>query len=83
MTAKRNITVAIDAGLLKKARVIAAQRGSSVSGLLADHLRSLVEKDDEYERCHKRALELMETPMNIGGPPLSREEVNDRTRLRR
>jgi len=35
---KQNITVAVDKGLLKKARAIAAQRGASVSALLADEL---------------------------------------------
>jgi hypothetical protein len=33
MTAKANITVAIEPGLLKRARAVAARRGQSVSAL--------------------------------------------------
>ncbi|MDE2251650.1 MAG: PIN domain nuclease [Gammaproteobacteria bacterium] len=43
MTAKHNITLAIEPGLLRKARAVAARRGRSVSALLADELRELWE----------------------------------------
>ena len=82
MTTKRNITVAIEAGLLKKARAIAAQRGSSVSGLLADHLRTIVDEDATYALAKKRAMELMAKGWPLGGKPLSREEIYDRKGLR-
>lgn len=41
MTAKANITVAIEPRLLKKARAVAARRGESVSALLADKMRGI------------------------------------------
>ena len=49
MRPKHNITVAIEASLLKKARAVAARRGRSVSALLADELRQLV-ADGRFER---------------------------------
>jgi hypothetical protein len=81
MVAKANITVAIEPGLLKKARAVAARRGQSVSALLADELRELVESDVRYTSAHKRAQSLFLSPLSLGGVPLRREELHDR-RLR-
>lgn len=82
MAAKANITVAIDPRLLKKARAVAARRGQSVSALLADELRRLVEEDARYASARKRAFALFENPLPLGGVPLRREELHDRRGLR-
>ena len=82
MTAKHNITVAIDPGLLKKARAIAARRGRSVSALLADELRELVAEDGHYTAARRRALTLFAQPLSLGGVPVSRETLHERHRLR-
>jgi hypothetical protein len=82
VTAKANITVAIDPGLLKKARAVAARRGQSVSALLADELRDLVDEDARYTAARKRALALLLNPLSLGGTPLRREELHERRRLR-
>ena len=82
MTAKHNITVAIEPGLLKKARAVAARRGRSVSALLADELRELVAEDAQYATARKRALSLLTSPLSLGGTPLAREELHERRRLR-
>ena len=82
MTAKHNITVAIEPGLLKKARAVAARRGLSVSALLADELRELVEGDAQYAAARKRAFALFSTPMALGGTPLDREALHERRSLR-
>lgn len=82
MAAKANITVAIEPGLLKKARAVAARRGQSVSALLADELRELVEGDARYASAHKRAFSLFQSPLKLGGIPLEREKLHERRRLR-
>ena len=82
MATKHNITVAIEPGLLKKARAIAASRGRSVSALLADELRELVAEDARYLSARKRALALFSSPLPLGGAPLNREDVHERRRLR-
>jgi hypothetical protein len=82
MTAKHNITVAIEAGLLKKARAVAARRGRSVSALLADELRQLVAEDTRYVAAQKRAVALFASPLSLGGTPLRRDELHERRRLR-
>jgi hypothetical protein len=82
MAAKRNITLAIEPGLLKKARAVAARRGLSVSALLADELRELVAEDALYTAARKRALALFSAPLSLGGTPLARENLHERRRLR-
>jgi hypothetical protein len=82
MTAKHNITVATEPGLLKKARAVAARRGRSVSALLADELRELVADDAGYALARKRAIALFATPLSLGGTPLNREALHERTRPR-
>jgi hypothetical protein len=82
MATKHNITVAIDPILLKKARAVAARRGQSVSALLADELRVLVDDDSYYASSRKRALSLFLNPLPLGGVPLDREELHERRRLR-
>jgi hypothetical protein len=82
MIAKANITVAIEPGLLKKARAVAARRGQSVSALLADELRELVDEDARYTSARKRALSLFQNPLSLGGVPSRREELHERRRLR-
>ncbi|HEV2424277.1 MAG TPA: hypothetical protein VGZ29_05565 [Terriglobia bacterium] len=76
---KQNITVAIDRMLLKRARVVAARRGTSISGLLAGELERLVNDAQEYERARARSLARMESGYHLGGGKLpSREELHER-----
>ncbi len=82
MVAKANITLAIEPRLLKKARAVAARRGQSVSALLADELRELVDEDGRYTSAQKRAPSLFQNPLSLGGVPLRREELHERRRLR-
>ncbi len=82
MSAKHNITVAIEPGLLKKARAVAAGRGLSVSALLAAELRELVAQDAEYTAARKRAFGLFAAPLALGGTPLSRAALHERRDLR-
>jgi hypothetical protein len=80
---KQNITLAIDRKLLKQARALAAQRGTSVSGLLAAELEKLVNNESEYEQARTRALARMESGFHLGGGKVpSREELHDREGLR-
>ena len=50
----KNITVSVPDDVYRAARVHAAERGSSVSALVADYLRSLGERPDEFARLEAR-----------------------------
>jgi hypothetical protein len=83
MAAKRNITVAIELALLKRARAIAAQRGLSVSALLAGELRALVEDEASYESARRRATALLDEGFALGGARITdRASLHERTHVR-
>ena len=50
---RQNITVAIEQDLLRRARVLAAERGTSVSRLLADELERLVGAAESCARARR------------------------------
>ena len=75
---KQNITLSLDTGLLVKAKVLAAQRHTSVSRLLAEELEAKIRRTEDYERARRAALALMEEGMPLGGQPLTREEMHER-----
>ena len=80
---KQNITLTIDQGLLKRARVIATQRGTSVSGLLAQELARLVDRQAAYTQARTKALAYFQNPFPLGGRGIpDREALHDRQGLR-
>ncbi len=80
---KQNITLALDKDLLKRARAFAAQRGISVSSMLAAELRKMVEKETAYEQAKAKALAQLKCPFRLGGArPADRESLHDRQSLR-
>ena len=80
---KQNITLAIDKALLKRARAIAAQRGTSISALLAHELGRLIDRDAAYAQAKTKALTYLQTPFHLGGTGIpDREALHDRKGLR-
>lgn len=63
----QNITVRLDRRTLRKARILAAKRNTSVSGLLARQIELLVGEDDAYEQAQRRALALLDQGLHLGG----------------
>ena len=75
----QNITVRLRRDILRKAKVLAARRDTSISGLLAQQLEKLVVEDDSYERAKKRALEFLNQGFDMGDVPrLNRDELHER-----
>ena len=76
---KQNITLAIDRETIRKARVLAAERSTSVSGLLAGELERLVADHDRYERAKREALAELDRGYDLGsnGRLPKREELYD------
>jgi hypothetical protein len=74
-----NVTLRLDADLLREARVLAARKGSSVSRLMTDQLEELVREDREYERAQRRALARLDQGFDLRWtPPASRDELHER-----
>lgn len=75
----KEITVSIPADVYRDARLCAAERGTSVSALVADYLRSLSARDNEFSRLEAQQ---QEVEHGIGRfqaeDRLDRESVHDR-----
>jgi hypothetical protein len=75
---KANITLKLDKELLREARILAAEQGTSISALLAAKLEEVVHKRRDYEAAKKRALAILHEGWSMGGRPLSRDEIYER-----
>jgi hypothetical protein len=76
---KRNVTVSLDQQTIRKARLIAVRRGTSISGLLAQQIENLVGEEEAYERAERQALLLLEKGFHMGGViQASRDELHER-----
>jgi predicted DNA-binding ribbon-helix-helix protein len=76
---KVNVTVKIDKDLLRKIRIIAAEEGTSISGLVTEIFEERSTKSERYEQARKCALALMNSGVPLNWEkPLSRDEVHER-----
>jgi predicted transcriptional regulator len=76
---KQNVTVRLDRQTLRKAKVLAAKRNTSISGLLAKEIEHLVGEDDAYEQAQRRALALLDRGFHLGGTiTATRDEWHER-----
>jgi hypothetical protein len=76
---KQNLTVSLAPETVQKAKILAAKRSTSISGLLAAQIEALVDADGAYERAHRAALDLMERGFHMGGVhTIPREELHER-----
>jgi Family of unknown function (DUF6364) len=76
--ARRNLTVQLDEEVIRRAKVLAAKRGTSVSGLVARELAELVAQDARYEEAWRRATEILARTVSRGGRTWRRDELHDR-----
>ena len=75
----RNITLAFDEEVIRAAKVVAARRGLSLSGLIREQLLAIVEEDERYEAARRSALEWMEHGASLGvGTKPTRDELHNR-----
>lgn len=63
---QQNLTVRLDDGTIRKAKVLAAKRATSISRLVAEEIDRLVREDEAYEQARVEALADLESPMNLG-----------------
>ncbi len=76
---KQNVTISLSRQLLKKAKILAARRETSISGLLAQEIELLVSNEEAYERAARQALALLDKGFHLGGViRASRDELHER-----
>jgi len=76
--AKANLTLQLDEDVIRRARILAAKRGTSVSAMVAKDLADMVEDDARYEEARLRARKLMQSASPRGGRSWRRDKLHDR-----
>jgi hypothetical protein len=76
---KTNVTLKLDADLLREARVVAAEEGRSISALLTDRLEAIVRERKAFDKARRRALARLRDGFDLQWtPPKSRDELHER-----
>lgn len=76
---KANITLKLDADVLREARILAAEEGLSISALLAAKLDELIRQRKGYDRSRKRAVARLRKGFDLRWtPPRSRDQIHER-----
>lgn len=75
----KNITLSVPDDVYRTARIRAAERGSSVSAIVADYLRSLAREDASFARLERQQRAIQrEIPRFRAADRLDRDEVHAR-----
>jgi len=75
----QSITLSLDKNLIKKAKIIAAQRQTSISRMLSEELEKIIVDSMEYDWAKRRALDHLHKGFHFGGKIiLPREELHER-----
>lgn len=77
----QNVTLVIPKDILREVKVIAARRGTSMSGLMVQTLIDLIRQQDAYEAAMRRHLAILEHGFDLGtggNITWSREELHER-----
>lgn len=63
---KQNITLALPKDLLKTARHLAVERGTSLSALLTEYLERMVQEERSYQRASRRIRKRLKDGFDLG-----------------
>ena len=77
----RTITLSIPNEIIRKVKLLAVRRDTSVSRLLSQTLERLVEQEDAYARARQRHLRLLDQSVNLGTEgrtAAKRDELHER-----
>lgn len=76
---KQNLTVSLSTQTVQKAKILAARRSTSISGLVADQIEALVNTEEAYESAQRAAMDLMDRGFHLGGiHSIDRDELHER-----
>ncbi len=81
MEPTQNVTLAIPKDVLRKAKILAVQKNTSLSGLLTQTLADLVAHQEAYEQARQRNLSFLKTGLDLGTRGIAtwkREELHER-----
>ncbi len=79
--ARSTLTLSLSAEVITKAKILAAQRKTSLSRLFADCVEDLLMRDEAYQMVRRRALVYLKKGFDLGARSVSREELHARSGL--
>jgi hypothetical protein len=63
----QNFTIKIQADTIRKAKIVAAERGTSISALVAQKIEEVVGEDAAYQAARRRAAHWLAQGWHLGG----------------
>jgi hypothetical protein len=75
---RANLTLQLDTDVIRRARIVAAKRGTSISALAATQLAALVDEDERFDQARDRAVAILEQAAPRRGRKWTRDELHDR-----
>lgn len=63
---KQNITLSVPKDILKKVKLIAVKRDTSISALIVKMMKELASGESDYEAARRRQVKLMREGLNLG-----------------
>ena len=67
--ATQNLTLKLPSETVRQAKVVAAERGTSISALVAAKIEEIVGEDAAYQTARRRAFEWLASGWHLGGGP--------------
>jgi len=77
----QNVTLSIPKDILRKAKILAIKRNTSLSGLLTQTLAEMVSRQEGYEQAQRRNLSLLKSGLDLstqGQITWRREDLHER-----
>jgi hypothetical protein len=62
----QNVTLSIPKQVLQKAKYMAVEKNTSLSGLLTEYIKNMVEQDDRYKTGRMHHLSVLEKGFEMG-----------------
>lgn len=76
---KQNLTVSLDQQTVRRAKILAARRSTSISGLVAQQIEIMAAEEEGYARAERQALRLLERGFHLGSESRAgRDELHER-----
>ncbi len=78
---RSTLRVSLSADVITRAKILAAQRKTSLSRLFAECVEDLLARDAAYQTARRQALVYLKKGYDLGARSVSREELHARSGL--
>ena len=78
MAGVQNLTIRLPTSIVKKAKLVATERGTSISALIAEKIEEIAGDDKAYEAARRHALRLLERGYHLGSRRINRDALHER-----